>query len=501
MKATFEENLQDLKEYLKKIEYLNSAVSVLGWDMRVNIPEKGVPYRAEVMGYLAGESYKLQTSDLVKEYIDYFAAQGELDFLTDRMIKTVKKEYEKTKKVPEVRFMEYVSLTNLSESIWEKAKEESDYGFFKPYLDQVIAFNKEFIAYWGVKGCQYDTLLDFYEPDTTVDDLDRVFGEVRDAIVALLKRINESGKAPDASFLQGTFSVESQKQLIQEITAKIGYDYQAGRLDESAHPFTTGFFKDDVRITTNYVEHEFINALLGGIHEAGHGIYEQNIPAELQGTALRSASSMGIHESQSRFYENILGRSKEFWKYFYPTLVKTYPQFADISVDEFYKAINKAEPSLVRTEADELTYSLHIIIRYEIEKMFINGEVSVDDLPRIWNEKYREYLGIEPANDAEGILQDVHWSGGLIGYFPSYALGNLYNAQLLHQLKKEIPDYAQVVENGEFGIIKDWLVEKIHKHGAVYMPAELIKMATGEELNAKYFIEYINDKYSEVYGL
>jgi carboxypeptidase Taq len=281
----------------------------------------------------------------------------------------------------------------------------------------------------------------------------------------------------------------------------MGFDFEAGRLDESVHPFTINFNNKDVRITTHYDELDFRSALFGTIHEGGHAIYEQDIADELTGTLLDTGVSMGIHESQSRYYENILGRSKEFWKFFFPEAKSRFSQFNGISFEEFYKGINKVEPSLVRIEADELTYSLHIIIRYELEKALINGEIEVRDLPELWNAKYKEYLGIEPNNDAEGVLQDVHWSGGSFGYFPSYALGNLYGAQFLSKMLKDMPDYYADIEDGKLDKIHKWLNENIHKHGAVYKPADLVKMVTGEELSSKYFIEYLNKKYCEIYDL
>jgi carboxypeptidase Taq len=364
-----------------------------------------------------------------------------------------------------------------------------------------VDFQNELVGYWGYEGNKYNTLLDFYEPGFTVEKIDKVFGELRDAIVDLLNRIKSSGYTPDTKVLEGHFSKASQEKQGTYITEKIGYDFGAGRMDESMHPFTIEFNNKDVRITTHYYENDFTNALFSCIHEGGHAIYEQNISDELRGTTLGSGVSSGIHESQSRFYENILGRSREFWKYFYPEVIKAYPQFEKVDFDEFYKAVNIVKPSLIRVDADELTYSLHIIIRYEIEKALINGEIKVEDLPRIWNEKYKEYLGVEPENDGVGVLQDVHWSGGMFGYFPSYALGNLYGAQFYNTMLKEIPDMMKKVENGEFEPIKEWLKEKIHRHGGVYKPSELITMVTGEELTAKYFIEYLNKKYGEIYNL
>lgn len=501
MTENFESKLKEFKEYMSKIEYLNSASGVLYWDMRVGIPKKGIPYRSEVLGYLSGESYKLQTSDKMKEFIDYFISQEGLDDITEAMVFEAKKNYDQTKKIPEDKYKEYIILSSNSEAAWEEARSKNDYNMFKPYLEKMIKFNEEFLEYWGYEGSKYNTLLDFYEPGITVEKLDAVFGELRKAIVDLLNRIKKSGFKPNTEAFYKHFTKKEQEDFGIFILKKLGYDLEAGRVDVSTHPFTIEFNNKDVRITTRYDENEFRGALFSSIHEGGHAIYEQDIPDELKGTGLAKGVSMGIHESQSRYYENILGRSKEFWKYFYPEAQKRFKQFENISLEEFYKALNIVETSLIRTEADELTYSLHIIIRYELEKAIFNGEVSVDELPMLWNKKYKEYLGIEPQNDAEGILQDMHWSDGSFGYFPSYALGNLYGAQFLNKMLKDIPNYNSLIENGDFDKIHNWLKENIHKHGAVYKPTELIKMVTGEELSAKYFIDYLNKKYSDIYGI
>lgn len=501
MKEGFDVKLQEFKEHLSKLEYLNCASGVLYWDMRVGAPKKGVPYRGEVLGYLAGESYKLSTSDTMKEFIDYFSDIEDLDEVTKSMVCNAKKEYDRTKKLPEDKVKEYTILTSNAEAVWEEAHEKADFSIFQPYLEKLVAFNKEFIEYWGYEDNKYDTLLDMYEPGITVKELDKVFGQLRDAVVELLNKIKNSSVKIDESIFKKEFPKKDQEDFSVDVLKKMQYDFEAGRLDESTHPFTIDFGKKDVRITTNYDENDFRPAFFSCIHEGGHAIYEQDIPEELNGTGLATGTSMGIHESQSRFYENIIGRSREFWNYFYPEVQKRFSQFKDVSFDEFYKGMNLVEPSLIRVDADELTYSLHIIIRYEIEKALINGEIEVKDLPKVWNAKYKEYLGIEPANDGEGVLQDMHWSGGSFGYFPSYALGNLYGAQFLEKMKKDIPDVFEKVEKGNLEVIHEWLKENIHKHGSIYTSSELIKKVTGEELNAKYFIDYLNNKYTEIYNL
>ncbi|MDD3224321.1 MAG: carboxypeptidase M32 [Clostridium sp.] len=497
-----ENKKEELKKYLKNLEYINSSIELVQWDTMVNMPKNAVEYRSEMIEYLSGESYKLSTSEKVRDFIKYFEKNDELDDITKATIRTLKKEYDITNKIPVSEYKEYVKETSISSSAWEEAKNKSDFSIFKPHLKKLIEYNRKFAEYWGYKDNKYDAFLDIYEPGITTEKLDSMFGELRDAIIILLKKIKKSGYTPNVDFFKKKFSKESQEKFGKKVLDKMEYDYKnAGRIDEYTHPFTTNFGNKDVRITNHYFENDFRSALFSFIHEGGHAIYEQDIPDNLSGTLLAAGASMGVHESQSRFYENIIGKSKAFWTYFYPIAKEEFPQFKNVKFEEFYDGINYVEPSLIRTEADELTYSLHIIIRYEIEKQLFNGEIEVDDLPSIWNEKYKEYIGIEPENDAEGVLQDMHWSDGSFGYFPSYALGNLYGAQFLNKVKKDIRDIDKRISKGDLSTLHSWLKENIHKYGSIYKPADLIKKVTGEELTVKYFIEYLNKKYTSIYKL
>lgn len=502
MSEEFQEKLSSLKEYLKRLEYLTSAIALIQWDNMVNMPSKAIEYRSEILGYLSGESYKMSTSDKIKEYIDFFSNLKDLDDITKGTIDKISREYNRNKKIPEKEYKEYMISGAISSAAWEEAKRKSDFKVFEPHLKKMVEFNQKFADYWGFEKNRYDALLDIYESGITTEKLDKVFSNLRDAIVELLNKIKKSGNNPNIEFFKGNFSKENQEKFAKKIMDKMEYDYkEAGRIDESTHPFTTNFGNKDVRITTHYYEDNFRPALFSCIHEAGHAIYEQDIPSSLQGTLLAEGVSMGIHESQSRFYENIIGRSKYFWGFFYTKALEHFPQLKDVSLEDFYRGINFVEPSLIRTESDELTYSLHIIIRYEIEKLLINGDVLVEDLPKVWNEKYKEYLGVEPKNDAEGVLQDIHWSDGSFGYFPSYALGNLYGAQFLNKMKSDIPNIYQEISKGNLSIIHEWLKNNIHKYGSIYKPIELIKRVTGEELSEKYFIEYLNKKFKEIYKI
>jgi carboxypeptidase Taq len=501
MSQEFTKQLKAFKEYMSDVEYLNSALSTLYWDARVSIPKKGMPYRGEVLGFLSSEMYKRQTSKMMKEFIDYFINNEEADDITKAMADRAKKEYDRSMLIPEERYRAYVIAVSDSEAAWEHAKEKADFSVFQPHLKKLISFNREFIGYWGYEDSKYDKLLDYYEPGITVKELDVIFAELKDAIIALLDRIKSSSSKPSNAFLKSDYPIDAQRKLCDAVLKNMGYDLEAGRVDVSVHPFTATLGHNDVRITTHYYEKEFQSALFSSIHEGGHAIYEQNISEELTGMMLKTGASMGIHESQSRLYENIIGRSRAFWTYFYPETQQLFPQFKTVPLDIFYKGINVVQPSLIRIEADELTYSLHIIIRYELEKAIFNGDVSAEELPALWNKKYKEYLGVEPQNDAEGILQDMHWSSGNFGYFPSYALGNLYGAQFMHALKKNMPDIAQRIAKGDLLSLNEWLKKNIHQHGAVYLPEELIEKVTGEKLTATYFIDYLNDKYRDIYGL
>lgn len=506
MEQGFEAKLQCFQELVHKIKYYNEALSVIFWDLRTGAPKKGVPGRARVIGMLSTESFKLSTSQEMEDCLSYFEQKEnnvKLDNIYKAVVKECRKEYDRSKKIPEAMYKEYVILTSEAESVWEEAKNTDNFLMFSPYLEKIVDFNIKFIDLWGYKDNRYNTLLDYYEPGMTVEKLDRIFEQLRERIVPLVQNIKNSAYQPDDSmFFKNCFDTARQEEFSLMILDKMDYSFDAGRMDVSEHPFTIGMSPGDVRITTHYYPDNFISALFSAIHEGGHALYEQNISTELEDTPIGTASSMGIHESQSRFWENIIGRSFDFWSCYFEDLNKIFPEeFKGVSLENFYKAINKVVPSLIRTDADEVTYNLHVMIRYEIEKALINREVEVGDLPRIWKEKMKEYLGIEPKNDKEGVLQDVHWSGGSFGYFPSYTLGNIYSAQIYDAIRKQFNNFDEMIKNGELIKIKDWLGEKIHKHGKLLTPAEILKSVTGEEINSGYLIDYLESKYKEIYKL
>ncbi|MBZ5479027.1 carboxypeptidase M32 [Priestia megaterium] len=490
-------------EYMNKIKSYHEAIGVMYWDLRTGAPKKGADQRSEVIGMMSSEAFNLSVSDDMAGFIEKLTtpeSQPYINDITKKAVEECKKEYDLNKKIPPHEYKEYVTLTSKAESVWEDAKEKADFALFQPYLEKIVAFNQKFVEYWGYEGNKYNRLLDLFEPGMTVEILDEVFGKLREHIVPLVQRIAGSNTKPNTEFLFRTFPKEAQKQFSLDVLKTLGYDFEAGRLDETVHPFATGLNPGDVRITTKYAENDFRTAIFGTIHECGHALYEQNISKDLVGTVLCEGTSMGIHESQSLFFEQFVGKNKAFWQHHYDVLKKHAPgQFDDVDLEDFYRGVNEAKPSLIRIEADELTYPLHIMIRYEIEKGLINGEYKVADLPEIWNEKYEEYLGVRPSHDGEGVLQDVHWAGGSFGYFPSYALGYMYAAQFKHTMLKDLPNYDELLEKGEISSITNWLTEHIHQYGKMKKPLEILNDVTGEGLNVDYLIQYLEKKYGEIY--
>ena len=492
--------IEDVKEYISDLDKMQYAYNVVLYDNMIFMPKKALKQRSEVLAYLSSQIFKLKTSEKVKQIIEAFEDNTkQLSLIENSMIRALKREYNQIKDIPEDRYIEYMKEVTLSEASWEEAKEKNDFSIYEPHLKKIVAFMREFVEYYGYKEDKYDALLDLYEPGMTVKKLDKIFEELKNGIINILDYVENSEKVIDRQFLKEEYPISKQKDLSLELLKLIQFDMEAGRLDETMHPFTENFWNKDVRLTTHYYEKDLLSNVFSIIHEGGHGLYEQHIDDELMGTGLGTGVSMGIHESQSRFYENIIGRSKEFLVPVLKLIKNNFPQLNDISVDKFYEAVNYVEPSLIRTEADELTYNLHIIIRYEIEKDLINGRIEVENLPQIWNEKYKKYLGIEPENDSEGVLQDVHWSDGSFGYFPSYALGNIYSGMFLKALCSDNENAIKNLESGDMTYINTWLKDNIHRYGSVYMPEQLLQKVTGETITTKYYIEYLENKYKNIF--
>ncbi|MEN2464874.1 carboxypeptidase M32 [Ornithinibacillus sp. FSL M8-0202] len=498
--ATISEMEKEFKDYLKEINAMREAVTLIQWDLRTKIPKKGVEQRSEVVGYLSQKIHQMQVSDKMKAFIDALKDNTE-DEIIQKSILECLDTYEKNRKIPEDEYREYVMLQSKSEAVWQEARNKADFSLFQPYLEKLVAYNIKFANYWGYKENIYDALLNNYEPGVTVKTLDEVFPKVRKSLSDLLQKIQQSSVKPNTDLLTAHFPKQAQEAFSVEILNRMGYDFDAGRLDDTIHPFEITINLNDVRITTRYDEQDFRMAVFGIIHEAGHALYEQNIDKRLEGTPLASGTSMGIHESQSLFWENFLGRNNVFWESHYDVFKKYAPKhFAQVDLHDFYQAVNEVKPSFIRIEADELTYPLHIMIRYELEKALINGEIEVKDLPQLWNEKMVEYLGVEPPTDKEGVLQDIHWAGGDFGYFPSYALGYMYAAQFKDKMSESI-QIDEVIKSGDFAPIRKWLTENIHQYGKMKKPLDILKDVTGEGLNPDYLINYLTSKYRDIYKL
>ena len=468
------------REIIKEKKLIDSTISLIHWDLETATPKKGQELLSEMIGYLSLKSYNLYNSEEFKELLKKLQEnENSLSEIEKIELHEIQRELDSISKIPAEEYKEYSELTAKSQGIWEEAKLQNNFNLFQEYLEKIFAFNKKFIEYRGYEGHPYNTLLEDYERGMTVEKLDIFFKNLREAIVPLLKKIVSKNHTIKNNFTSEEIPIWRQKNLTNFLADYLGFDREKGVVGISEHPFTLDLDRNDVRITTKFIPTTPFSSVFSILHETGHALYEQGSGDELVGTILAGGSSMGIHESQSRFYENMVGRSLEFWEPLYEKLKEQYPHMKDIEIEEFYRGINMVEPSLIRTEADELTYCLHVMVRYEIEKALLEEKIKIADLPKIWNEKMKEYLGVEPASDAEGVLQDVHWSGGMIGYFPSYALGNAYAAQIYDTMRKEL-NIPEILRNGDLFLIKDWLEKKIYHYGKSKTPAEIILEVTGK---------------------
>ena len=497
--------INELKKRLLEISYLASISRLLNWDQEINLPAKGADYRAasisELSAILHTKLLNLDTDNLLtklKKEVDGQKIKGQGAIIVNETWRS----FDRERKLPEAFVRELAEVSSKAQTVWIEARKKNDFLMFLPWLTKIVKLKRKEAKYVGYNFSPYDALIDQYEPDMTTAKAEKILNDLKDFLVPFLKQIKESKQKINSKVLIGNFPIEKQILFNKKVLAKLGFDFEAGRLDTSVHPFADSLHPHDVRITSRYSLNDIFYSVSSTIHEAGHALYEQGLLAEHFGTPLAEPISLGIHESQSRFWENMIGKSLPFWKHLYPSLKKDFPDaFKKLSLDDFYKAINKVEPSLIRTESDEVTYNLHIILRFEIEKGMIEGTINLKDLPKIWNAKMKEYFGIEVPTDSLGILQDVHWSGGGIGYFPTYSLGNLYSAQFYEAMKKDIPDLSKKVSKGDFIVIREWLRKNIHVSGKTYTAESLVKKITGENLDSKYFTDYLIEKYTKIYNL
>ena len=496
---------QNLVTELKSASLLGSCMSVLGWDEQVYMPRAGSKFRSEQLSLLSVLTHEKFTNPKIGEMLkeleqsDYMNNPESVEAVN---IRETRYSYDKATKLPSDLVEEFSKTTTLAQNDWITCRKNNDFKTFLPWLEKIVDLNIRRAEAYGYEDEMYDSLLDDYEPGAKTKEVEAVFSKLRDDLVELLNKIKNAPQKPNVSIVERNYDVELQRIFGESVAQAIGYDFNSGRLDITTHPFCSGTGPGDTRITTRYNPNHINDALFGIMHETGHALYEMGVDkANHYGTPMGQSSSSGIHESQSRMWENQVGRSKPFWEYFFPQAQRIFRDtLRDVTIDEFYGAINYVTPSYIRVEADEATYNLHIMLRFEIERGLISGEIKAADVADVWKEKFKKFFGIEVDSDTNGCLQDIHWSAGDFGYFPTYALGNLYAAQFFHKAKSELKDLDSQFASGNFLTLREWLRTNIHLQGQKYRATDLVKVVTGDSLNHKYLIDYMTKKYSEIYG-
>ncbi|HWR82285.1 MAG TPA: carboxypeptidase M32 [Candidatus Deferrimicrobium sp.] len=495
----------ELVKRCKEISLLGSCGSVLHWDQQTYMPPNGNPHRAEQMALLARMTHEMFTDPKIGALLSELE-QSDLARKSDTPeaanIREIRHQYDKQTKLPKELVEELSKTTTLAQQEWTLARKNNDFKHFLPWLEKLLDLSRTKADAYGYKGEPYNALLDDYEPGATVDDIAEVFKNLREELVRLLQKIQSAPRKPDVSIVEREYDVQAQRIFGESVAAAIGYDFKAGRLDITTHPFCTGIGPGDTRILTRYNPNRLNDALFGTMHEAGHGLYEMGLDKTTHyGTPMGEAISLGIHESQSRMWENQVGRSKAFWKYFLPQAQRLFRTSLDgVTLDAFYGAINDVRPSYIRVEADEVTYNLHILLRFELERAMLKRDLKPADVPAEWNTRFEKYFGLKVDKDANGCLQDVHWSLALFGYFPTYTLGNLYAAQFFAKAKQDLPDLERQFESGSFQHLLSWLRTNIHQHGQRYRAVQLCQRVTGRPLSHKPLMDYMNAKFGEIYG-
>ena len=508
-KTSSTNSYQKLMARSKDLFVLQSAASIVHWDLETMMPPKAITLRSQQLAMLSRIEHRMSTDPEIGKLLTDIMRQSEYDKLDDvqkRNVYLMKKDYDEQTKLPEELVSQIAEQQAITVDAWKKAKVAEKFPMFKPELEKLFELKKRAAEIlMKVKGTAtpYDALIDSHEPKMTTKTISSIFDELKRGLVSILQKCERSPKQPDTKILKRKVSIETQRKIAKSLTELVGYDITSkeagGRIDETEHPFTTGYY-DDVRITTHYYKHDFKSSVFSVLHEAGHAIYDQSLNPKWMYQPVGTICSYGMTESQSRFVENIIGRSQEFWIYFLPKLKQmTGRTLAGLNLDRFVHAINQVKPTKIRVEADEVTYGLHIIIRFSIERDLFAGKIKIDELPEIWNENYRNYLGVNVENDSEGVMQDTHWASGDYGYFPSYALGNIYSGQILAAIEKDVPDWRKRLAKGDFSNVKRWLVTHVHSWGRLYDPADLIKKISGQELNVKPYLAYLEEKYSKLY--
>ena len=498
------ETYQKLVGHVQRTGHLKSTMALLQWDQQTQLASAGHAYRAEQMMTLAGMIHQREVAPEVGDWLNELL---ETELASDRhsvtgsAIHELQRQYQKKAKLPQALVESLARATSIGQQIWAEARQENDFSKFAPQLTEIFQLKREEADALGFEQCRYDALLDEYEPGAKTGEIESVLDQLRADLVPLVQAISQSENKIPVDIVHREFPVSHQRELGLQVASEIGFDFDSGRLDVTTHPFCTTLGPRDCRITTRYNDHYFNGSFFGTMHEAGHGIYEQGLDPDQFGLPAGTYCSLGIHESQSRLWENLVGRSFGFWKYFYPLVQKKFDSLTDISLEQFHAAINHSSPSLIRVEADEATYDLHIIIRFELEKSMLDDEFPIRELPDAWNNKYEQYLGIRPDTDALGCLQDVHWSAGLVGYFPTYSLGNICASQFFARANDELGNLEEKFERGEFAQLKQWLNSQIHSLGGRYRSSELVEKVVGQPMNHEKLIDHLKHKFGKLYEL
>jgi carboxypeptidase Taq len=496
----------ELKTRLAEIQDLAKAAGLLGWDQRTLMPARGAAVRAEMLATLGKLAHEKFTSDEVGYLLEDLRPYEEsLDYDSDEasLIRVARHDYQKAMRVPSSLRADISRLSAQAGEVWIQARKNSDFAAFLPYLQRHVELKHKYIECFDEADNVYDILLDDYERGMTTAEVTALFETLKRDLVPLIAAIAESPQTVDGSCLRGHFPAETQRAFALDILQRFGFSQDSWRLDPTVHPFASSVATTDIRITTRFYE-DFLNAgLFGSMHECGHGLYENGVSSSLERTPLCRGVSLGLHESQSRMWENLVGRSRAFWAFFYPRLVSAFPaQFGSVHPETFYRAINKVHPTLIRVEADEATYNLHIILRFELEQEIINGKLALQHLPEAWNARMKSYIGIDVPDDARGVLQDIHWSSGMMGYFPTYSLGNIISVQIWDQVNAEIPGLEEQFARGEFKTLREWLRERLHRHGRKFSPLETLQRVTGQpNIDVAPYVRYLKTKFSDIYGL
>lgn len=490
---------QQLCDRLAEIYHISHATSILYWDMRTYMPKGAIEKRSREVSILSKIAHDKSVDPKVGELLQQSKAEVEGDPIKTRNLLLMQRDYDQEVRLPTEFVVEMTRQESITEAKWEEAKHKSDFKLVQPELEKLFDLVQQKTHYLDPDKKPYNVLLDLFEPGLTMDMIDSYFNPLKEGVIKLINKSKQHSPQPNPNLIKVPVTIEAQRQMSNWIMNFLGMDPQYSRCDETEHPFTTGYMYD-VRITTHYLDNDPFGSIYSVFHEAGHALYDLNLPKEYAWTRIGTSASLGVHESQSRFCENIVGKNPVMLKYMYPTIQKLFPAFKQVKLDDIIKAVNAIIPSKIRIYADEVTYNLHVILRYEMERDFMTGKFSVDELPQVWNDRMEKYLGQKIENDSEGVMQDVHWYEGMLGYFPTYVLGNIYNGQMRTTLMKQIPDWENQLEQGIFTNIGNWIKSKVHTQAFIYDPIELVERITGAKPNTEHFLGYLKDKYSKIYG-